>query len=217
MINTNILQRVFFVKYWNNVWTAFTIEVNNKQYLISAKHIFSWFDKSDNIEIFHQNQRKKILVEAIFCDKDTIDIIAFKLPLQISPKYEIIPSFGNIILSQDVFFLWFPYSFAAPDFELNRWFPFPIVKKWILSAMWIKDEYWNELFLIDWHNNKWFSWWPVVFFENNSRKLHIWWVISWYYIDQKDIQEQTKFIQENSWLFYGYSIKYIVDVLSRIE
>ena len=47
MLTTNIIQRVVFVSYNGLTGTAFTIEKNERQYLVSAKHVFFGLTKQD--------------------------------------------------------------------------------------------------------------------------------------------------------------------------
>ncbi len=59
MITTNIINRTFHIKANNSFGTAFSIEVNDDQYLISAKHVVEsiLFHNGDSIEIemFHDD------------------------------------------------------------------------------------------------------------------------------------------------------------------
>jgi len=109
MITTDILQRVVKVKYESSLGTGFTLDIKGKQFLISAKHIFKNLKHENGIEFFRDGEWKRIKVEPIFCENEKIDIIAFSLDGFLTPSHEIFPTMAHMIVSQDVFFLGFPY------------------------------------------------------------------------------------------------------------
>ncbi len=203
MITTNIIQRILLIKFWQWTGTWFTIEVNWEQYIISAKHVFPNIIKWDSIEIFHDNQWKNIDITPIFCENENVDIIALKINTQnITPCHEIKLWLWGIIYWQDIYFLWFPYWIKFEN-EINNWYPFPLVKKWILSWM---PGWKDSPIYMDGHNNRWFSWWPIIF--KSWELLSIWWVISWYIPD--NINEW-----ENSWIFVWYKLNSIIDAIKK--
>lgn len=40
MITTNVFNQVFHVRYANATGTAFTVDLDGRQYLVSARHVF---------------------------------------------------------------------------------------------------------------------------------------------------------------------------------
>jgi hypothetical protein len=64
-VTTNALGRVLFVKYKQGRGTAFTIEVDDKQYLVTAKHVVQGIEDKDTIEIFHEEQWKNLNVKVL--------------------------------------------------------------------------------------------------------------------------------------------------------
>ena len=63
------------------------------------------------------------------------------------------------MLSQDVYFLGFPYDLTNDGGTINRNFPIPLIKKGILSAIQVGEV---KTLLLDGHNNPGFSGGPVV-------------------------------------------------------
>jgi hypothetical protein len=104
LVTSNVLQRVFLIKYGDQFGSSFTIDVDNRQYLISAKHFLGELRESDCIEIFHDSQWKKLEVRRIDLSNPKIDILVLAPGLQLSPSLELQPSIGNIVISQNVFF-----------------------------------------------------------------------------------------------------------------
>jgi len=198
MITTNIIQRVLFVRYQNNVGTGFTIEKNNKQYLISAKHVFPNLTKSDEILIFNDGDWRKLNVTPIFCKDNSVDIICFDLNGKvITPMHEIELGMDSIAFGQDAYFLGFPYGLSTDSGDINNKYPFPFVKKCIVSSINKKMIY------LDGHNNRGFSGGPVVVTgKNNSIKVVG--VVSGFLGDAVNKSE-------NSGIFYANSISLITD------
>lgn len=54
MITTNVLQRTFRIKYGENTGTCFTIDVDDRQYIATARHVVDGIQRKDTIEIFHE-------------------------------------------------------------------------------------------------------------------------------------------------------------------
>ena len=219
-ITANVLQRVFLIKYGNNYGTAFTIEVDNKQYLITAKHNLPEVKESKvDIELFHNKKWKKLTLNIINLDNPDVDIIVLVPPIQLSPVLPFEPSLSNAIISQDVFFLGFPYMLNFDTGEkINRKFPLPFIKKGILSA--IDSSNTKAIILyVDGHNNPGFSGGPIVFWDKKIKKYKVGGVIKGYK------QEKSKVFNKNldtglqtytnTGIILGYSIKHAVEAIKN--
>jgi len=199
------------VKYRNEVGTGFTIEFSGKQYLITAKHILNGANsRSAVIEIFRDNKWQELRVTPWFCDK--IDIVVFPLNEFITPNHELPAFVKQITVSQDVYFLGFPYGMRFDSGKLNNNYPFPFVKKGIVSGLDFSTSV--KVIFIDGHNNKGFSGGPVVFF-NQAKKLCVCGIISAYINDQKGNKNLTEMISENSGIFVAYSIGHAIDKIKE--
>jgi hypothetical protein len=86
MITTNVYQRVFKIKYASSIGTCFTIEVDSKQYLITARHVVDGFSGT-SLDIFHNNQWKTIPVCLVDHCSGEVDISVFAASIQLSPTY----------------------------------------------------------------------------------------------------------------------------------
>lgn len=210
MVSANILQRVYKVKYQNNFWAWFTIHRNWKEYLISAKHIFKDFE-SENwfIEILNSDKWYPITVKKIDCI-ESVDIIIFEWesPLLSNLEIEIGEEF---FVSQDAYFLGFPFWLETDWLASNNWYPIPFVKKCTISGFDLKNP---KTIYLDWHNNKWFSGGPLITIE--KQKMNIIWVISWYLCDQDEDKIQ-KWMKENSGIFFAHKIIHAIDAIDRAD
>src|SRR3990167_8995005 len=105
MVKAEIIQRVLLVKYKDAGGTAFTLEKDSSQYIVSAKHVFPALTRKDKIEIFVDSQWEKIEVVPIFPKDNSIDIVAFKLKKELTVALDIELGSKGLIYSQDAFFL----------------------------------------------------------------------------------------------------------------
>lgn len=205
MIISNILQRVLLIKYKKSMGTSFTIEVDGKQYLITAKHVLNTLTREDEIEIFKDKKWQKLKVFPIFCKDNDVDIIALSFNLKnITPIMNIEVGGAGLTVGQDVYFLGFPYGFIADSYDLNNGYPFPFAKKGIVSAM----DFSNFKLFIDAHNNRGFSGGPVFFVTSNKFDVHVCGVAHGFIEDNKETGE-------NSGIGIVYQIKPIVDAVKE--
>lgn len=204
VVTANIIGRTFFIRYKENTGTAFTYTHNNYDFLISAKHIFKNIKANDTVQIFHDGKWKKIDINPQYFDDEFNDIIVFPLMNGILHSDLQIYSENQIILGDDVYFLGFPYGLKGDSAaSINNNFPVAFIKKGIISSISVKQEKkYNDYIWVDGHGNHGFSGGPVLKMKNN--KVYIIGICSTYYLDQKEEDELTLLINENSGLFYSF-------------
>ena len=221
MITTNILQRVLRIRNPDCCGTAFTIDVNNRQYLISAKHLFE--NSSGDIEIRRGNEDDwfKLDAKPIFHDEEIVDIAVMPLHKPLTPNHKLIAGKGNYFISQDAYFLGFPFGFEMGDEcvrKHNNDYPMAFVKKCIISAFsHISTETGSKIgqICLDGHNNKGFSGGPVVFQGlHDNKEMHVLGVVSGY-VSDLDPEKTEQGLKENSGLFLCYSIRYAIDIINK--
>jgi S1-C subfamily serine protease len=180
MVTSNILQRTFQVRAdSNSSGTGFTIEVDGRQYLITAKHVI----KPDitSIEIKHDGQWKRLAAKVIAVEPEEVDIVVIALNQKISPTHPIKTGIAGTYVSQEVFFAGFPYGSMMMDGRfVNSSFPIPFVKRGTVSAL--SDGIPGTADYLDAMNNRGFSGGPVFTTKDPSNPTIIG-VISGYRID----------------------------------
>ena len=230
MITTNVVQRVFFIRYQSSAASSFTVEKNNKQYLATVRHLFKAdSDKPPypfnvnhgdalNLSIFHDNQWKNIKCTVYFHEQIDIDIALLEIPSDISPRHTLVPNSQGVLLGQSVYFLGFPFEMFGDASNLNRSFPFPFVKQAILSAH-KKGNNEEVIFFFDGHNNPGFSGGPVVFRENNRSGFRICAVVRGYIPQEGTIttNQGVANYTENSGIIISYDIKHLNEIIESIE
>ena len=158
--STNVLQRVFHISHENKAGTCFTIDVEGRQYLITAKHLVHSIQKPYVVQMYHDDEWKSLQLDLVGHGPERVDLTVLAAKQQISPTHPLEPTTKGLILGQDVLFLGFPYGIISDSGNINNRFPFPLVKKGIVSAL-FQDNV-KDLFL-DGYNNPGFSGGPVVY------------------------------------------------------
>ena len=226
MITANVVHRVFHLITPEGTGTGFTVEVDNKQYLITAKHLVQHIsfskEKKGVIGIFHENQQKMLHITLVgHCDGEN-DISVLSTDIQISPTYNMKPSVANLAYGQDIYFLGFPYLDGKDISKINRNFPMPFVKKAIVSNM-NKVSRNKAIFYLDGHNNPGFSGGPVVFKPIGHIEYQVVAVISGYRCEQSSIYQEneknkltTKLkYKTNTGIIISYGVECAVDLIKK--
>jgi hypothetical protein len=216
MITNNVYLRIFYISYKGSSGTAFTIDVDQRQYLVTARHVVKGLSSPDIIHLFHENCWKYIEVEPIWCNDSDIDIVVLATKQQLSPSLKLEPSCRGIINAQDVYFLGFPYGEYVEHGYLTNNFPLPFVKKAILSAMTGRVKGINKLFL-DGHNNKGFSGGPIVFSRPGEDEYKVAGVISGFnYVEEPVLvggEPNGMTWIYNTGIILGYDIEHAVEAI----
>src|SRR5262249_52050770 len=160
-VTRDILESVFLLKNGEQFGSSFTVEVENRQYLITAKHLVKGVNDGDAVEILHDGQWKSIRVRKLDTEPGEVDISVLVLPMQISPAHRLELGTRGLAVSQSTYFLGFPLGLRTDVPTLNRGFPVPLVKRALCAGFYTPGKY--EVVFLDGVNNGGFSGGPVVF------------------------------------------------------
>ena len=166
MITTNVIQRTFHIRYEGFTGSAFAIDRDGKQYLVTARHVVPDIATGDVIDIFHETQWKTISVTLVGFAADETDIAVLACPVRLAPPHPLETSTAGLAYGQEIYFLGFPFGWDSGAADINNDFPIPFVKAGIVSAIRFGEP---SLIYIDAHGNKGFSGGPVVFKEPGQR------------------------------------------------
>jgi hypothetical protein len=110
-VTANILRRTLLIRVASATGTAFTIEVDGRQYLITAKHVVSGLPDGANrtIDILKKKGRSALRVTVFKC-AEPVDIAVFIPPEQIPVNDPLDPTSTGIAVGQDAYFVGFPYG-----------------------------------------------------------------------------------------------------------
>ena len=221
MITRNILQDVFHIKFKGKTGTSFLVSIENKGYLVTAKHLFHDTLKSNSpvvIEISQNNNWIKINSNLLIHENKSIDIAVLDIHSNNIKELNFDIGNKNYFLSQECFFLGYPFGLRMEDTNRNnRGFPVPFVKKGIISSF-ITDTLGTTRIFLDGHNNSGFSGGPVVIINNdNKQKMRIIGVVSAYLNEKKTIKTPIgDFVNnENSGIVLAYSFDHVFEIIEK--
>lgn len=217
MVNKDIIQSIYRIKYGSGNGTCFQISNSGQRYLISAKHIFPDKKNNDNLEfeIFHDNSWKTHEGKLFIHSNDNIDIAAIDL-LEHSFYRESNVELAHpeeLYTSQECFFLGFPYNMYSDLPKANDNLPVPFIKKAIFS-LFTGDESNEKIAYLDGHNNPGFSGGPVAAEIIGKNITKICSVVSSYVVQSNKLEKTTLLYGENSGIIVSYSATHIMEIIN---
>jgi len=226
---SNVIYRVLRIKTPTDTGSAFTIEVDGRQYLITARHLLEGFGSEGEVDLWMESRWSRVPVRAIYPAKETVDVAALDAGRPLTVTFPLEASAGGLTLGQQVYFLGYPFGLgtagivapAPPGFG-----EIPFLKSGIVSAMDDRDPEAHLLYL-DGHNNPGFSGGPIVFWHSESRRFRVAGVVRGYrnealpVLKRKNLDDPRAqahndlYTRANSGIVIGYDIQHIVDAIRR--
>lgn len=223
---SNVLYRVLRIKTADSTGSAFTIEVDGKQYLITARHLLKGFGNEGEIELWIEGRWSRVKARAIYPSNPLVDVAALDLGKPVTITFPLTASSGGLTLGQQVYFLGYPYglgtSAAAP--VPPGFGELPFLKSGIVSALDDRDPEANILYL-DGQNNPGFSGGPIVFWHLESASFRVAGVVRGYrnealpVLKKKNLDDPAAqahndlYTRANSGIVIGYDIRHIVEAI----
>jgi hypothetical protein len=168
-VTNNVLLRVLMIRAAHSIGSGFTIEVDDRQYLITAKHVAAGLKSDDTISILKNDGSWLVTnVKVYFCE-EPIDIAVLVPETQITVAYGLKPDSAGILFGQDVYLMGFP---VFPDgsiftnMSVGSRYPLAFIRRAIMSAQVVQDGVRRMFF--DGHNTEGFSGGPIVFRDLNQ-------------------------------------------------
>jgi hypothetical protein len=216
MVSSNILQRVFNLRMGSQTGTGFAIEVDNRQYLITAKHVIGSSASSGTIEIFHDTNWVAGPYRLISVEPETVDIAVLALNQQLAGVLPVALGIKGAFLSQEVFFVGFPFGLSINGRAANSGYPLPLVKHGIIAGF-SNGE--GEPFIVDGINNPGFSGGPVAIAQN-PQNPNIIGVVSGYRASVEAVFQQGQrtadlSVQSNTGLLVAFEIDYAIKAIQK--
>lgn len=223
---TNVLYRVLRLRTPAAVGSAFTIEVDGKQYLITARHNLKGFGTEGTIELWIGGRWTSAAARAIYPSSPLVDIAALDLGRPVTIAYPLEPTSAGLLLGQQVYFLGYPYALGSPLFSppVPGFGEIAFLKSGIVSAFDNRNQDANILYL-DGQNNPGFSGGPIVFWHAESGRFRVAGVVRGYrneslpVLKRPDLSDPDAtayndlYTRANSGIVVGYDISHIVDAI----
>ncbi len=223
---SNVLYRVLRLRNAGATGSAFTIEVDGKQYLITARHLLKGFGSEGEIELWLEGRWSKRKARAIYPSKEIVDVAALDLGGPVTVTFPLEPSSGGLTLGQQIYFLGYPNGLGSSVSvsDLPGFGEIPFLKSGIVSALDDRDPAASILYL-DGQNNPGFSGGPIVFWHAASRSFRVAGVVRGYrnealpVLKKKDLADpgakahNDLYTRANSGIVIGYDIRHIVEAI----
>ena len=163
MVPNKIIQRTFHIAHGDSIGTGFTIDVDGRQYLATARHVISDLESNSEIGVLRNGEWQQSAIGAVWHSPTGADVSLISLQHQLSPPYPIkhVGPENNFYLSQQIFFLGFPYGMHMEAGQVNDGFPVPFVKTGIVANFSMLSGG-SQIIYCDGHNNPGFSGGPIV-------------------------------------------------------
>ncbi|HJV81079.1 trypsin-like peptidase domain-containing protein [Noviherbaspirillum sp.] len=163
MVPSNILQRTFHISHNGALGTGFTIDVAGRQYLATAKHVVEGLSPDSSIAVLRNGAWQNVEVADVWHSPTGADLSLLSLKKQLSPTHPIhvLGDSSSYFLSQQIYFLGFPYGMHMEAGLINDGYPVPFVKTGIVSSF-SSVSGGSQLIYCDGHNNPGFSGGPIV-------------------------------------------------------
>ena len=222
---SNVLYRVLRLRHAGATGSSFTVEVDGKQYLITARHLLK--DFKGEIELWLGGRWSRMKARAIYPSKETVDVAALDFGRQLTITFPLEASSGGLTLGQQAFFLGYPHGLGSSVSvsDLPAGFgEIPFLKSGIVSALDDRDPNAWILYL-DGQNNPGFSGGPIVFWHAASKSFRVAGVVRGYrnealpVLKKKDLQDPAAkahndlYTRANSGIVIGYDIRHIVEAI----
>jgi S1-C subfamily serine protease len=166
-LTSNVLKRVVRIVIGGNSGTAFTIDVDGRHYLVTAKHVVATIKTAEaTIGVCGDGGECKEKLFTVLRCADPIDI-AVLVPREIlTATYALPAESAGMVLGQDVYFVGFPYADPALNTITQALENIGFVRKAVWSAQQRKDNATTMYF--DGRNNAGFSGSPIVYLQQSK-------------------------------------------------
>ena len=216
MILTNILYRTFFIRS-AEYGTAFTLDVDGSQYLITARHLLPANDPRIDLQIFHDKRWLHGSATVVGRGKGEIDIAVLRVDSRLTPPgFDVTPSIGELALGQDMYFLGFPYKMWGDIGQFMAGLPCPFAKKGTLSLLNIDTP---QVLYVDAISNEGFSGGPLFFYPMaKPTELRVAGVVSKFRVEHERVLDEhgnptAMSVQYNTGFLLAYGIKHALEII----
>lgn len=216
MVPSNILQRTLYIAHGAQSGTGFTIDIDGRQYIVTAQHVVERLSSNSSIKVMHKGTWSDVEIGDVWRSPTGADIALLSPKIALSPPLPLKVSNGkDFFLSQQIYFLGFPFGLRMEAGLVNNDYPIPFVKTGIIANFSVMQPG-SQLIYCDGHNNPGFSGGPIVTVSTTNEVTAIA-VVSGYRFNEDHILLNGKntglTYQANTGLVIGYGLG---EILARI-
>lgn len=212
MVTSNAIQRTVHIRFAGQIATAFFMDVESRQYLVTAKHVIPDIQGAVVISILHDNDWRDVDARLVGHALGEADISVLALPYRIAGADLVLPpDAAGLTVGHDVYFLGFPFGLFGNMGAANNHYPLPFVKRATVSCFEHNRHGLHRIFL-DGNNNPGFSGGPVVFSLPGTNELRVAGVISGYRYEDQPVFHGAESLplstRHNTGIIFSYGIGY---------
>ncbi len=218
VVGVNALSRTFHIKCGPRSGSCFAVEVDGRQYLVTATHLLKALKAGAVVDMLHGGKWKPLAVQIVGQGPPQVDVTVLALKFRIAlPELGVVPSLDGLELGQDAFCLGFPRAEWRQGVAQAQRFPTPFVNKVSVAAMPDGTSAVKTVYLAG-RAGAGFSGGPVLFWGAESGEAKIAAVLSTFECDGEPIYLGTDQMhvsaQHNPGLLVAYDIQHALDVIS---
>jgi Trypsin-like peptidase domain len=159
-LTTNVYDRVLMIRVGTGYGTGFTLDVDGRQYLVTAKHVVAGLAAEGTLLVYRNDAWMPVQVK-VFRSDDPVDIAVLVAPTQLTVSLPLEATKKGLRYGQDMYFAGFPYQIHSTAPALNGGYPVAFVKKAIMSGEVMENG--ASVILLDGYNNPGFSGGPLLY------------------------------------------------------
>jgi Trypsin-like peptidase domain len=204
-VTSNVLKRTFLIQVAlsqvkSEFGTAFTIDVDDRQYIVTAKHVVNTLpnEADSTIQILTKNGWSPLKVKVFKCD-DPVDIAVLVPSAQLTVSYPLEPSSVGLEVGEDAYFIGFPYGARSAKTYSSLPGVFGVAKKATVAQFDSMPQRRAQRILLDGYNNPGFSGSPVVYrdLRQSGMVFKVAGVLVDFIYDASPVVKKKQEIQEN--------------------
>jgi len=222
MTQIGIMLATYRVQAGDQTGTMFALELEDQQYLVTARHLA--LDAGEALKIEWDQGWVSAPADLIGHCSGEVDISVYSarqcLPRLLDPEWHNLGIEPDLKLAEDIRFYGFPYGLSTS--RRNGTVPVPLVKAGIVSGFFGAAQLGpNSSFLIDGHNNPGFSGGPVVSIRGGKHRVAG--VVSGYLPHDEEVRsrmsddndERSEYVQQNSGIMLAWNIQHVIDLIEQ--
>lgn len=223
-IGDEVSTQVFRIRIGQEFGTAFTIDVDSQQYLVTVDHLVPTGCAECSLDIWLDNAWISLTGRAIRPRSRDVAAVAISLTERLSPESTAWSTVDELDLAQQVYFIGFPFGLRTAENTGAQISEIPFVKAGILSAIDSRNPR-AVILYVDGHNNPGFSGGPVVFFPQGEAMPRIAGVLIGYRWDALPVVKREElrdpgaesykglYTRGNSGIVVAFSIEHLVEAI----
>lgn len=215
LVTANAYERVAKIERANSIGTGTVVEHEGATYCVTARHVLG--DPVAEISVsthVREARLTPVLLPGVHAEAD---VAVFEIPGEFAlPDLPLPMTSNGVALSQDLFFLGFPYGLALRGGGLDL---YPFVKKGTLSSS-DRREDGLHIWFLDGANNPGFSGGPLVGAPAGGGALQFVGVVSGYRLDWQGVYQAGQLVPDvevagNSGIIIAYDVSHALQALSE--